>query len=180
MNLLKFSREFRSFDTELKWAAIFVLGMVSWAFAERMMGLHREHLHALADSRHVVMIFFAICYLACLNEKRKKYQGERMRYWDGLVCCVTMTILILVALVPANYFVLNVISPDLLFNLTQYEIANTHFAYHEVLERNTMASYNLEHFTRFILYGLGLSLMLPLFLANPLARLDTLFSGNLS
>lgn len=170
----------RGFSTEFKWSAVFMLGMIVWIFAERLVGLHQEHLNRLADSRHALMIVLACCHLACLHEKRKKQYGDQMRYWDGLVSCFVLTVLVLIALLPVNYIVHTVISPDLRFNRTQYEIANSQFAYQEVLVRNTLANRNVDCLTQFILYGLGLSLTLPLFTTKRDAGLATRLSKNVS
>lgn len=180
MGFGEISREIRGFSTELKWSALFMLGMIVWSIGERLMGFHQEHLDRLAESRHVLMILLAFCHLACLHQKRKNYYGNQMRYWDGLVSCFALTVLVLVAVLPANYIIHTVISPDLQFNRTQYEIAHSHFAYHEVLQRNTLASYNVECLTQFILYGLGLSLSLPLFTSKRLAERAASLSNPLS
>lgn len=177
MNLIKFTHEIRSFDKELKWAVIFSVGMVAWVFMERIFGLHDQHLHALQSSRHAVMVFLMICYIAGLSERWRTCPDGRMLYWDGLVSCVTMTILVLLFMVPVNQFTLTIVSPDLVFNQAQYEIANTLYVDYEVIERNAVANYNIAYFTHFILYGVGLSLFLPLFFVKTCTTLATRFSG---
>lgn len=179
MSIGEFSREVRSFDIEFKWAAVCIVGILLWVFIERLVGLHHEHLQGLAQARHAMMGLFVCCHIACLYEKRKKCYRDQMRYWDGLVCCVALTVVVLVALGPATYFIYRVISPDLLFNLTHYEIANGQIMYQEMLQRNTMANHIVDHYTNFILYGLGLSLTLPLFTSRRIVAMASRLSNTL-
>lgn len=176
MDFLKLAREIRSFDKELKWSAFFAFGMLVWVFAERTIGLHNEHLYALDSSRHIAMIFFAVCYVACLCEKRKKHTEGVTSYWDSLVSCLAMTILVLFFLVPINYLTLMVVSPDLLLNQARYEMVNTSYSHHEIMGRYTIANYNIAYCTHIILYGLGLSLILPVFFIKTDTHLKTHFS----
>lgn len=180
MSIWEISREVRSFCLEFKWAAVCVVGMLLWVLVERLVGLHHERLQGLPEVRQAMMGLFVFCHIACLYEKRKRHYRGAMRYWDGMVCCLALTILVLVALGPATYLMYSAISPDLLFNLTQYEIANGEFTYQEVLQRNALASHVIDQFTRYIFYGLGLSLTLPLLASRRLVAFASRISNPLS
>lgn len=107
---------------EIKWGIIFIIALLLWMFAERLLGLHGE----LIEKHAVYTNFFALIaitiYLFGLRDKRNNYYNGFMSWKEGFITGLFITLVIVVLSPLAQYLVSQYISPEFFPNIIKHSV----------------------------------------------------------
>jgi len=108
--------------TEVKWALIFVGVTLVWMVLERAAGLHDAHI----DKHMIFTNLFAIpaiaVYVLALREKKYKDLGGTMRYKQGLLSGVLISVIIAILSPLTQWITSTFITPHYFDNIIAYAV----------------------------------------------------------
>lgn len=126
--------------TEIKWALIFVGVTLAWMVLERAAGLHDAYI----DKHMIFTNLFAIpaitVYVLALREKKYKDLGGAMRYKQGLLSGVLISLIIAILSPLTQWIISTLITPHYFDNMIAYSVETG--AYDSV--ENAAAFFNLK------------------------------------
>lgn len=101
-----------AYRIEIKWGLIFVAMSLAWMALEKALGWHDEHIDKHAIYTNFVAIPAILIYVFALIEKRNKYYGGSMNYFQGLISGLIISIVVAV-LSPITQIITSLlITPD--------------------------------------------------------------------
>ncbi|MCB0395204.1 MAG: DUF4199 domain-containing protein [Flavobacteriales bacterium] len=135
-------------STEIKWALIFVVTSLTWVTAEKLAGMHDEHIDVHMLTTSLFAIPALLIYVLALLEKRKKSFGGFMTYKQGFLSGMIIT-LIITALSPVSQVIKSlVITPDYFANMIQYTVDHG-----LLLPEDAAAEFNLTRYIKGSIFG---------------------------
>ncbi|MGB7786611.1 MAG: DUF4199 domain-containing protein [Salinimicrobium sp.] len=112
----------KKFRIEIKWALIFTAAILIWMVAERLLGLHDEHIAEHAFYTNFFAIVAISIYLLALYDKRKSYYHGFMSWKQGFISGLILTLIIAI-LTPLTQLVISLwIAPDYFGNMIEYAV----------------------------------------------------------
>ena len=131
----------KKYAIEIKWGLIFSISIMIWMLAERLLGLHDEHISKHAIYTNIFGVVAVGLYILALYQKRKHYYDGVMTWKQGFLSGFVLT-MVITALTPLTQYIISLwIAPDYFENMITYSI--------EIGERtreDAEAFFNLESY----------------------------------
>lgn len=112
----------KKYKIEIKWAVIFMIVLLLWMVAEKLVGLHDKHidLHQYLTMLYVIPAIWM--YVLALKDKKKNFYNGKMTYKQGFVSGFIIS-LIVTLFSPLNQWIISeIITPDYFQNVIEYSL----------------------------------------------------------
>lgn len=113
----------KQYRVEIKWALIIIGVTWLWSLAERLCGLHDEHIARVRFYGNFFIIPLVFLYLAALADKRRADYNGRISFKQGLRSGVVLTILLTVLSPLTQYVIATIISPHFFNHAAAYIVS---------------------------------------------------------
>ena len=113
-----------SLKTEIKWAFIFIMALLTWTLIEMISGLHGSRIHLHPYVTNLFAIVAILIYVKALKDKRDHdFKGE-FSYKEGLISGSIITIIITLFSPLSQVITHQIISPNYFKNMINYSVSN--------------------------------------------------------
>lgn len=113
----------KKFSIEFKWAIIFGCAALIWMFAEKMAGLHDEHIGKQLILTNLFAIVAVVIFVFALKDKKNNYYNGNMDWQRGFLCGVVISILYACLNPIVQYITYQFISPEYFRNMIDYRVS---------------------------------------------------------
>jgi hypothetical protein len=114
----------KKYATEIEWAAIMTLFGLAWAFLEKTLGWHGEHIAEYATYSLFGLPFTIALYYFAIRAKREGDLEGKMTWGAGFKSGMMVTLFLVILLPLGQIIIQRLISPDFISNLTDYQVSN--------------------------------------------------------
>ena len=83
-----------SLKTEIKWAFIFILALLTWTLIEMLSGLHSSRIHLHPYVTNLFAIVAIVIYVKALKDKRNHDFNGQLTYKEGLISGCIITVIV--------------------------------------------------------------------------------------
>lgn len=130
----------KKYKIELKWAVIFMVVLLLWMVAEKLVGLHDEHLELQQYLTMLYVIPAIWMYVLALKDKKKNFYNGKMTYKQGFVTGFIISLVVTV-FSPLNQWIISeIITPEYFQNVIEYSLET---GYHKN-KADAEAQFNLK------------------------------------
>jgi Protein of unknown function (DUF4199) len=130
----------KNYRIEIKWALIFILTGLVWAFLERLTGLHSTKINLHPYLTNLIFIPGLIIFYLALKNKRDSLGGYisfRDGFAAGMIITFIITVLAPFSQIATHFF----ISPDYFKNAITYTVSNGLMMPQEAQQYFSLGSY---------------------------------------
>ena len=113
-----------SLKTEIKWAFIFILALLTWTLIEMLSGLHSSRIHLHPYVTNLFAIVAIVIYVKALKDKRHHDFNGQLTYKEGLISGSIITIIIILFSPLSQVIIHEIISPNYFKNMINYSVSN--------------------------------------------------------
>lgn len=147
--------------TEIKWAFIFILALLSWTFLEMLSGLHSSKIHLHPYITNLFAIAAIFIYVKALKDKRNNDFNGYLTYKQGVISGGIITLIVTLFSPLSQIITHQVISPDYFTNLINYSVQ------HDLMTQTGAETYfELKNYIVMSVYGaLGMGIITTLIVA---------------
>ena len=154
----------KTITTEIKWAVIFTLVMLSWMFAERMVGLHDQHIDLHSVLTNLFAIPAILVYVFALRDKRQRDLQGVMTWRQGMLSGSIVSIVVALLAPGTQWFISTVISPHYFDNVIAYSVATGYHASREEAEAYfNLGNYMIQSVVGALIMGLVTTAIVAVF-----------------
>lgn len=112
----------KNYQTEIKWALIFVGMMLLWMFFEKLTGLHSIHIDKHPTYTNFVLIPAIAVYVFAMRDKKKNFYNGTMTYKQGFIFGISVTLIITLLNPLTQSIISQLISPEYFPNVIDYAV----------------------------------------------------------
>lgn len=113
-----------SLKTEIKWAFVFILALLTWTLIEKLSGLHSSCIHLHPCVINLFAIVTIVIYVKALNDKRGHDFNGQLIYKKGLISGSIITVIITLFSPLSQVIIHQIISPNYFKNMINYSVSN--------------------------------------------------------
>jgi hypothetical protein len=113
-----------SLKTEIKWAFIFVLALLTWTLIEMLSGLHSSRIHLHPYVTNLFAIVAIVMYVKALKDKRDHDFNGKLTYKEGLISGSIITVIVTLFSPLSQVITHQLISPNYFKNMINYSVSN--------------------------------------------------------
>ncbi len=154
----------KNYAIEIKWGIIFFVVSLLWMFFEKAMGWH----DALISQHAIYTNFFGLLaiaiYLFAIYDKRKNYFQGKMRWKQGFVSGVILTIVVAILSPLGQYISHEFITPNYFENAIAYSTENSRMEKEDAEAYFNLQSYIIQSVAGALMMGVVTSAIVALIL----------------
>ena len=113
-----------SLKTEIKWAFIFILALLTWTLIEMLSGLHSSRIHLHPYVTNLFAIVAIVIYVKALKDKRDHDFNGQLTYKEGLISGSIITVIVTLFSPLSQVIIHQIISPNYFKNMINYSVSN--------------------------------------------------------
>lgn len=113
-----------SLKTEIKWAFIFVLALLTWTLIEMLSGLHSSRIHLHPYVTNLFAIVAIVMYVNAFKDKRDHDFNGKLTYKEGLISGSIITVIVTLFSPLSQVITHQLISPNYFKNMINYSVSN--------------------------------------------------------
>lgn len=113
-----------SLKTEIKWAFIFILALLTWTLIEMLSGLHSSRIHLHPNVTNLFAIVAIVIYVKALKDKRDHDFNGQLTYKEGLISGSIITVIVTLFSPLSQVIIHQIISPNYFKNMINYSVNN--------------------------------------------------------
>ena len=154
------------FRIEIKWAVIYTIMTLGWAFVGKLLGLHDQRIQYNLYFNTAILIPSFLVYLLAVREKKRARYAGTITYRQGVASGLLLTLLVTI-LGPLNPWISTTfIAPDLFSNSIRYVVANGMMSESEAQSQFNLTAFIVQGLIGAPAFGLVLSLITAGFLRS--------------
>lgn len=150
------------YRTEIKWALIIIGATWLWAGAERLCGLHQEHIEKMRFYTNFFIVPFVVLYMAALIDKRRRDYHGRIVFKQGFRSALGVTGLLTVLAPFTQYVTHTIISPNFFDHAIAHVVAQGVLPEDGAREFFSLGNYIRQTMLSTPVFGLLISLFVAL------------------
>ena len=149
------------YKIEIKWAVIFVFGILIWMVFEKLVGLHSTHI----DKHAIYTNFFAIpaiiIYILALLDK---LNNGVITWKQGFIAGLIITLIVTVLTPLTQLIISNIITPEYFPNIIEYSVGEGMMTREEAEKYFSLGSYIMQGLIGTFIMGIITSAIVALFI----------------
>lgn len=155
---------------EIKWALIFIVALILWVFAERLLGFHSVRLQYQALVSGLFTLVAVLIYVLALGQKRQQYYLDHMTWQQGFYCGFIITLIITILTPLVQLLIHTVVTPHFLTNMITYTAELEGIEPAAAAVRYNLGSYVIQAMLSALVMGIVLSAIIAFFVRTRLIR----------
>lgn len=117
----------KKYKTEIKWTLIFSAVVLLWMWLEKISGLHSTYLDYHLYLTNLFAIPAILMFVLALKDKKKNDYGGRMRYGQGVVSGIILSVMVALLSPLTQWMTSYVITPEYFPNVIRRSVETGYF-----------------------------------------------------
>ncbi len=156
----------KKFRIEVKWGILFFLSGLAWMTLEKYLGWHDRLIEQHATYTLLYAPLAIFIYVVALWEKNRKTYSGRMRFLQGLLSGMVITLVVVLLTPLSQYISHSLISPDYFSNIIQLTVNSGKMTLLEAEEYFNLMNYITQSLLFATVMGLLTTAVVMIFLRS--------------